>query len=555
MAHKLWALALMIVFVSLATACGGGGSTTTTTTTITTPDSSAIDPAISYTLNAFEPDSEGDLISQVVRANGVAVEDGDIITVDKTRPTLHVATAIYGFGVYDPETEDRLPVLNITDVEVEGQNLCEIGISYDTVHGVILNPTNTGEINHEIDLSSYQKADREVRIQVTVTGRADPNLAVVWTAKRMGLRPMPSSGQTTITTTTVTKKDNDSWLTAVVGVVGLVVGLWTGNPGLGIAIACGDPVVTTTFTVVVPASGGGGVIPPPPPANKPPTAVLVASPVTGEAPLLVTLNASGSYDPDGTIVRYEWDFDGDGIYDSDGTGAGATHPYYQVGTFVPRVRVTDDDGEMDVAVANTSVTVTSPTQNQPPMAKLQASPTTGEAPLAVTLDASASYDVDGAIVMYQWDTDGDGDLDIDGTLPSIVIDYPVGTWTPRVCVVDDGGKTDTATASSAIVVTEPPVDPYAGATVFVTPQDIVLDRGAGDEQQFVCRIYAADGLTELPVPTGGFIAWSCDAPGAITSGGYLYSIYLTGSTVVYATVHWPDGVRMLTGSTWVHLAN
>jgi len=38
---------------------------------------------------------------------------------------------------------------------------------------------------------------------------------------------------------------------------------------------------------------------------------LFVSPVSGIAPLLVTADASGSSDPDGTIVSYRFDF-GDG---------------------------------------------------------------------------------------------------------------------------------------------------------------------------------------------------------------------------------------------------
>src|SRR6185436_2574084 len=44
------------------------------------------------------------------------------------------------------------------------------------------------------------------------------------------------------------------------------------------------------------------------PANASPVAVLTATPATGNAPLAVVADASGSSDPDGTIVSYRFDF-------------------------------------------------------------------------------------------------------------------------------------------------------------------------------------------------------------------------------------------------------
>ena len=75
-----------------------------------------------------------------------------------------------------------------------------------------------------------------------------------------------------------------------------------------------------------------------------PMAALTGDPLYGPLPLTVNLDASGSSD-DGSIVKYEWDFDGDGTYDQD-TGATPTvqHIYNTEGYIQTVVRVTDNSG-------------------------------------------------------------------------------------------------------------------------------------------------------------------------------------------------------------------
>jgi hypothetical protein len=50
-------------------------------------------------------------------------------------------------------------------------------------------------------------------------------------------------------------------------------------------------------------------------ANQPPIAKLSLNPSFAGAPAVVTLDASLSSDPDGSIVKYQWDFDGNGTVD------------------------------------------------------------------------------------------------------------------------------------------------------------------------------------------------------------------------------------------------
>ena len=86
-------------------------------------------------------------------------------------------------------------------------------------------------------------------------------------------------------------------------------------------------------------------------ANEPPVAEASADPDHGSAPLTVQFSSDGSYDPDGTIVSYFWDFD-DG-YTSD--EANPTHTYNAIGTYGATLTVTDDDGATHVDIVTITV--------------------------------------------------------------------------------------------------------------------------------------------------------------------------------------------------------
>ena len=82
-------------------------------------------------------------------------------------------------------------------------------------------------------------------------------------------------------------------------------------------------------------------------ANQPPVALFKFEPNTGSAPCEICFDASSSYDLDGHIVSYDWDF-GDG---SAGDGVNTCHTYTYRGDFLVTLRVTDNDGLSDTATA------------------------------------------------------------------------------------------------------------------------------------------------------------------------------------------------------------
>lgn len=142
--------------------------------------------------------------------------------------------------------------------------------------------------------------------------------------------------------------------------------------------------------------------------NNPPVATADVVPSNGEVPLTVQMMGSGS-DVDGSIVFYEWDFDGDGVYDWSSTTTGNTsHTYTVVGVFNAVFRVTDNSGLTDAATATTTVVRTGPPGS--PTATASASPSTGNAPLNVNFYGSAT-DPDNDVVLYEWDFENDGTYD------------------------------------------------------------------------------------------------------------------------------------------------
>ena len=65
----------------------------------------------------------------------------------------------------------------------------------------------------------------------------------------------------------------------------------------------------------------------------------------------IEFNASASYDPDGNIVSYFWDF-GDG---ANASGVSVDHAYAVDGTFTVTLTVTDDDGDSSIAQATKTI--------------------------------------------------------------------------------------------------------------------------------------------------------------------------------------------------------
>lgn len=109
-------------------------------------------------------------------------------------------------------------------------------------------------------------------------------------------------------------------------------------------VGTGDPLTTyDDYASLGQFSLTGNVLPV---NGQAPIAVADASaPTSGAAPLAVSFSSSGSYDPDGTIVAYDWDF-------GDGTTSTVVNPvksYANPGTYTASLVVVDNTGLSSVA--------------------------------------------------------------------------------------------------------------------------------------------------------------------------------------------------------------
>jgi PKD repeat protein len=247
--------------------------------------------------------------------------------------------------------------------------------------------------------------------------------------------------------------------------------------------------------------------------NLPPIADLIADPLSGGAPLVVAFDASNSYDSDGSIMQFEWDFDDNGVYSEPGIEQDnqdipfVDNLYDAEGVYVVSIRVTDDGG----LTANAQVTITVTPPNQPPTADLQANPTSGATPLLVDFDASLSSDLDDGIADYEWDFDGDGnynetglEFDARGLDLASYTYYAAGIYNPALRVTDGAGASDMASVEITVTGNLPPV-----ADIQATPSE-----GA---PPLMCSFDAS--ASSDPDGTIANYEWDLDGDGAFGEAG------------------------------------
>ncbi len=181
-----------------------------------------------------------------------------------------------------------------------------------------------------------------------------------------------------------------------------------------------------------------------PQPNQMPVARFSYNPTDPRTRESVEFNAYSSYDPDGSIVSYQWDFNGDGR--TDASGRRVINRFYSSGRYNVSLTVEDNDG------ATTSVTSTLnvSSENQQPTPRFTYSPSRPETGERVNFDGTSSYDPDGSIVSYRWDFNGDGFADASGSRVSYSFSTS-GSNRATLTVVDNDGASSSTTVTVRVV--------------------------------------------------------------------------------------------------------
>ena len=174
--------------------------------------------------------------------------------------------------------------------------------------------------------------------------------------------------------------------------------------------------------------------------NQEPTANLSAHCVDNNC----QFSGTGSSDPDGEIVSWNWKF-GNGV---SATGSEVSHEYAAAGTYTITLTVKDDDGASDTRSFTTSVQM----PNQTPAANFIVSCDD----LDCTVDGGASSDPDGSIAAWSW-AFGDGASGSGAATRHVFAE--AGTYTIVLTVEDNDGATATTSRSVSVEAPEPESEP------------------------------------------------------------------------------------------------
>lgn len=171
------------------------------------------------------------------------------------------------------------------------------------------------------------------------------------------------------------------------------------------------------------------------PGGSPPQAKFAFSPETPKVNEEVKFTDQ-STDPDGQVVKWEWDF-GDG---TTSTERNPIHKYTAKDKYTVKLTVTDNGG-----LTNTA-TKTMPVGIKPPVANFAFSPTSPRVGQTVRF-TDQSTDPDGTITSWSWNF-GDGNSSTEKNPQHQYI--RAGTYTVKLTVTDNDGLT--ATVSKKITV-------------------------------------------------------------------------------------------------------
>jgi PKD repeat protein len=272
--------------------------------------------------------------------------------------------------------------------------------------------------------------------------------------------------------------------------------------------------------------------------NEPP----VASFTTNCTGLSCDFDGSGSNDPDGTIVAYDWDY-GDGS--PHGSGVAPSHTYAAANTYTVVLTVTDDDDATD---ADTQpVTVSEPlTVHVGDLDGLGAEAPRGrwDATVTITVHDSSEGAVSGALVEGAWSdgatggtsctTDASGQCSV--TKANLKSNVPGVTWNVSnvtsgagAYVAGDNHDPDGDSDGTSVVVPQPADNTPPTVSITAPSDGATFASGATIDFSGTASDVEDGDLTAS-------LVWTSDIDGTIGTGGAFSAVLSDGVHTVTAEV-------------------
>jgi PKD repeat protein len=189
----------------------------------------------------------------------------------------------------------------------------------------------------------------------------------------------------------------------------------------------------------------------------------------------VWFSSEGSWDPDGYIASWYWEF-GDGESSAE---ASPIHPYTAAGTYEVSLVVTDNDG-LSSEPARLTITVTA--ANLPPVAVASADKTLVAVGEEIHFSSEGSFDPESGALAYSWDF-GDGWT---SASPNPAHAYEAGGhYSVALTVTDPEGASASATAAVTAVEVSFSMNPVmVGVSKSASVTATVIPSGAFDHVTF-----------------------------------------------------------------------
>ena len=234
-----------------------------------------------------------------------------------------------------------------------------------------------------------------------------------------------------------------------------------------------------------------------PNANEPPIANAGADQIISLPIDSAILNATQSFDPDGTIVSYQWIkiYATSFFFIANAQAAQTAVTHLTQGVYLFQLEVTDNEGlsakDTVQFIVNMSGAV-----NQPPIAHAGPDMTINLPVNSITLDGSSCIDMDGVITSYQWQKiSGPSSFTFGNSRAAItqVSNLTQGTYDFELRITDNGGLTAKDTVS---VIVNPTLHYFTHLTSF--PPDFWETGYWNNGQSFLMEIngklYAGSSL-------------------------------------------------------------